>query len=112
MKIRGLFSVRFSRSIFAGKPINYPEDSRKELKLYLSHVLLYTYTHLKKRGEWSEMDINKRSAQTNTNLEMRSDVAVIGGGLGGCAAALAAAKAGKTVVMTEETSWIGGQLTS
>lgn len=58
------------------------------------------------------MDINKRPAQTNANLEIRSDVAVIGGGLGGCAAALAAAKAGKTVVMTEETSWIGGQLTS
>lgn len=40
------------------------------------------------------------------------DVLVIGGGVGGCAAALAAAKLGKRVVMTEETAWIGGQLTS
>jgi hypothetical protein len=40
------------------------------------------------------------------------DVAVIGGGLGGVAAALAAARAGASVVLTEETAWIGGQLTS
>lgn len=44
--------------------------------------------------------------------EIYADVAVIGGGLGGCAAALAAAKRGKRVVLTEETYWIGGQLTS
>ena len=37
---------------------------------------------------------------------------VIGGGVGGCAAALAAAKMGRRVIMTEETDWIGGQLTS
>lgn len=40
------------------------------------------------------------------------DVAIIGGGVGGSAAALAAARMGKTVVLTEETDWIGGQLTS
>ncbi|MFF7454659.1 FAD-dependent oxidoreductase [Kitasatospora sp. NPDC008115] len=43
---------------------------------------------------------------------MRSDVLVVGGGLGGVAAALAAARAGRTVVLTEEFDWIGGQLTS
>ncbi|UVI30732.1 FAD-dependent oxidoreductase [Paenibacillus spongiae] len=42
----------------------------------------------------------------------QADIAIIGGGLGGCAAALAAAKAGRRVIMTEETDWIGGQLTS
>ncbi len=44
--------------------------------------------------------------------EMACDVAVMGGGTGGCAAALAACRAGMRVVMTEETDWIGGQLTS
>ena len=44
--------------------------------------------------------------------EIAADVAIIGGGLGGCAAALAALRAGRTVVMTEPTDWIGGQLTS
>lgn len=43
---------------------------------------------------------------------IRCDVAVIGGSTGGCAAALAALRNGMKVVMTEETSWIGGQLTS
>lgn len=44
--------------------------------------------------------------------EIAADVAIIGGGTGGCAAALAACRAGLRVVMTEETPWIGGQLTS
>ena len=41
-----------------------------------------------------------------------ADVAIMGGGLGGCAAALAAARAGQRVLLTEETRWLGGQLTS
>jgi hypothetical protein len=44
--------------------------------------------------------------------ELDCDVAVIGGGTGGCAAALAALRNGLRVILTEETDWIGGQLTS
>lgn len=44
--------------------------------------------------------------------DLRCDVAIIGGGVGGCAAALAAVRNGMRVVMTEETDWVGGQLTS
>ena len=43
--------------------------------------------------------------------ELAADLVVIGGGLGGCAAALAAARNGLTVILTEETDWIGGQIT-
>jgi hypothetical protein len=43
--------------------------------------------------------------------EIEVDVAVIGGGVGGCAAALALARNGLRVALTEETDWIGGQLT-
>jgi hypothetical protein len=43
--------------------------------------------------------------------ELLADIAIIGGGTGGCAAALAAARNGLRVAMTEETDWIGGQLT-
>ncbi|MEC0246185.1 FAD-dependent oxidoreductase [Paenibacillus chitinolyticus] len=46
------------------------------------------------------------------NRELKADVVIIGGGVGGCAAALASAKMGLKVIMTEETDWIGGQLTS
>lgn len=47
-----------------------------------------------------------------TPKELRADIAIIGGGVGGVAAALAALRAGKTVVLTEETDWIGGQFTA
>ncbi len=42
--------------------------------------------------------------------EISADIVIIGGGLGGCAAALAATRMGKRVVLTEPTDWIGGQL--
>jgi hypothetical protein len=45
-------------------------------------------------------------------VELSCDIAVIGAGVGGFAAALAALRAGQRVVLTEETDWIGGQLTS
>jgi len=44
--------------------------------------------------------------------ERRSDILIVGGGLGGVAAALAALRLGRSVVLTEETDWIGGQLTA
>jgi len=44
--------------------------------------------------------------------EISTDIAVIGGGLGGVAAALGALRSGRRVVMTEEFDWIGGQMTS
>ncbi|GIP27443.1 FAD-dependent oxidoreductase [Paenibacillus sp. J23TS9] len=40
------------------------------------------------------------------------DLIIFGGGLGGCAAAMAACSQGLKVLMTEETDWIGGQSTS
>lgn len=39
-----------------------------------------------------------------------ADLIIAGAGLGGCAAALAALRNGLSVVMTEETDWLGGQL--
>ena len=48
----------------------------------------------------------------SASTELRCDVAVIGGGTGGVAAALAAARNGMKVILVEETDWIGGQLTS
>jgi hypothetical protein len=52
------------------------------------------------------------SAATYRGREIAADVAIVGGGLGGCAAALAVLRAGRSVVMTEVTDWVGGQLTS
>lgn len=43
---------------------------------------------------------------------LRTDIAIVGGGLGACAAALATARVGRRVILTEETAWLGGQLTN
>jgi hypothetical protein len=40
------------------------------------------------------------------------DILIIGGGTGGTAAALAAARAGRRVLLSEESDWVGGQLTA
>lgn len=50
------------------------------------------------------------SANEGEADELQTDVVIIGGGFGGCAAALAACRNGLNVVMTEETDWIGGQV--
>jgi hypothetical protein len=44
-------------------------------------------------------------------LETETDILIVGGGLGGVAGALAALRLGKRVILSEETDWIGGQLT-
>ncbi len=41
-----------------------------------------------------------------------TEILIVGGGTGGCAAALAAAEAGRRVILCEPTDWLGGQLTS
>ena len=47
-----------------------------------------------------------------TARDVSCQVLVVGGGLGGVAAALAAARRGLQVCLLEETDWIGGQATS
>ncbi len=44
--------------------------------------------------------------------ELDADIVIVGGGTGGTAAALAAARLGRRVVITEPTGWLGGQMTS
>ena len=61
------------------------------------------------RGRAAPAPTTSRAARTR---ELAADLVIIGGSLGGCAAALAAARRGLRVIMTEETDWIGGQLTS
>ena len=52
-----------------------------------------------------------RSTDTpDNNNELSADVVICGGGLGGCAATLAALRNNLKVILTEETDWIGGQI--
>ena len=51
-----------------------------------------------------------RSNHVVISRENRADAIIIGGGLGGCAAALAACRNGLQVILTEQTDWLGGQI--
>jgi hypothetical protein len=56
--------------------------------------------------------LSRAAVESVSGLARRFDLAIAGGGLGGVAAALAALRSGLHVAMTEETDWIGGQLTA
>ena len=43
---------------------------------------------------------------------VHTEILIVGGSVGGCAAALAALRNGRRVILVEESDWIGGQLTS
>lgn len=45
-------------------------------------------------------------------IEAEADILIVGASLGGVAAAIAAARRGRSVILTEETDWIGGQATT
>ena len=47
-----------------------------------------------------------------TPCMQQTQLVVVGGGLGGVSAALAALRLGQSVVLTEELDWLGGQLTA
>lgn len=55
--------------------------------------------------------MSEKRTTWNDQPERSADVVIAGGGLGGCAAALAALRNNLKVILTEETDWIGGQLT-
>jgi hypothetical protein len=57
------------------------------------------------------LDLNEQKAAKATT-KAKCDILIVGGGIGGVAAALQASKSGLSVVLTEETDWLGGQMTS
>ena len=60
-------------------------------------------------GAAERKDRGKKDRSRKAAGEMEADLIIIGGGMGGCAAALAACRDGLKVILTEETKWIGGQ---
>ncbi|KAI5458838.1 FAD dependent oxidoreductase-domain-containing protein [Mariannaea sp. PMI_226] len=64
-----------------------------------------------------DLDFNRTAPWQQSNgmtkcQAFSTDVLVVGGGLGGVAAALGALRKGRHVFLTEEYEWLGGQLTS
>lgn len=54
----------------------------------------------------------KKTSEPNGEETLTADVVIAGGGLGGFAAAMALLRNDQTVILTEETDWLGGQVTS
>jgi hypothetical protein len=83
------------------------KSSRLDRRTFLERVVLAT------AGPLFQPSVNPaQSGDRRPSRELVADLIIIGGGFGGCAAALAAVRTGLRVVMTEETDWIGGQLTA
>ena len=62
---------------------------------------------------FSPVLINAAAAQSRRNYfnqEYKADIVIVGAGLGGIAAAMAACEMGARVILTETTDWIGGQV--
>ncbi|MEO8852419.1 MAG: FAD-dependent oxidoreductase, partial [Ginsengibacter sp.] len=53
----------------------------------------------------------EREGFVEKRKEIFADVVIAGAGIGGFAAAMAALRNGQSVILTEETDWIGGQFT-
>lgn len=82
-------------------------------RLFLIYSALLTGSAVVKSNMSCERVVSPRKNRKNSRArELMADVVIAGGGVGGCAAALACCRNGLYVVMTEETDWIGGQLSS
>ena len=57
----------------------------------------------------SKVTVGKRRVEHGS--ELHAELVIAGAGIGGFAAAMAALRNGHSVILTEETDWIGGQFT-
>src|SRR5688572_24605066 len=92
--------------------MKHPTFAAMRRRSFLKALSLALPTTITGPGFVFSQPVSLNRTNALTAKEALADLVIIGGGLGGCAAALAAARNGLRVIMTEETDWIGGQLTS
>ncbi|OYT56945.1 MAG: hypothetical protein B6U68_02530, partial [Candidatus Aenigmarchaeota archaeon ex4484_14] len=68
--------------------------------------------NIRQSGEAQEFYNNQQNVTTDYEEEINCDVIVIGGGSGGTAAAIQSARLGAKTCLIEETSWLGGMVSS
>jgi hypothetical protein len=106
----GRLSVRAISILYPSKRAN--EANRSEHRMNRRKFLSHCGSGFSALTLAATGDKRVRGAQFRLGLEIAADLVIVGGGLGGCAAALTALGQGLSVVLTETTDWIGGQLTA
>ncbi|MCD6557821.1 MAG: FAD-dependent oxidoreductase, partial [Candidatus Aenigmarchaeota archaeon] len=89
--------------------------SQNEKGLVNSQSMISNETELgniKQSGEAQEFYNNQQNVTTDYEEEINCDVIVVGGGSGGTAAAIQSARLGAKTCLIEETSWLGGMVSS
>jgi len=85
---------------------------RRDFLLTMGTTPIFYVSSLKNNSSKSRNPDNKSNKRKRNTELMKADVVIIGGGIGGVACALSALQHGLSVIMTEETLWLGGQMTS
>lgn len=91
-------------------PISAPSVSRR--RFLQSVAAASTVAALPPLARAQAASPSSTRASGGGTKELKTDVLIIGASLGGVSAALAAARMGQNVILTEETDWIGGQATT
>ena len=86
-------------------PISGAADEPPGVSLPLRH-------HAPRRNSPPRLWAVSETLSRNRSARLKADLVVVGAGVGGIACAVAAARNGLKVILTEEYDWIGGQLTS
>lgn len=84
-------------------------NRKKFIELFSVYSGAVATTSVSKIPDFFHASSKKADSLTDSG-ELSADVVISGGGLGGCAAALAALSNNLNVILTEETDWIGGQI--
>ena len=80
-------------------------------KNFLELLMVHSTGAASVSGFTKSISAKENPGQKGGDHHLEADLVIAGGGMGGCAAALAALRNGLSVIMTEETEWIGGQFT-
>ncbi len=105
----------------AGKNLPFAPQRVADLQAFRSHhvslepPVLLSKQRTSRRNWFSTLAgsvLATRAHVAFAQREQSADIVILGSGLGGCSAALAALQNGRRVIMTEPSDWIGGQLTS
>jgi len=86
---------------------------RREFLQNASMLPLLTLSSIKGKEKEKKVRFHHyKNYKWHYTKEIKGDLVIIGGGIGGVACALSALQHGLNVILTEETLWLGGQMTS